>query len=57
MIELNVEDKCQNCPYFSPSVDQIDITTFADKGKRIMQTVYCNNKDFCDNVEEYLKNK
>lgn len=27
MISLNVEEKCQNCPNFSPTVEQIDMTT------------------------------
>lgn len=57
MIELQVENKCQNCPNFSPTVNQIDITSFGDKGRKYMQIVYCEEKDFCDNAEEYLKNK
>lgn len=55
MISLNVEEKCQNCPNFSPTVEQIDMTTLGGK-KNISQTVYCKEKDFCENLEEYLKN-
>lgn len=57
MISLNVEEKCQNCPNFSPCVNQIDTTMIGEKRKRIQQTVYCGNKDFCDNLEEYLENR
>lgn len=57
MIELKVEDKCQNCPNFSPTVDVIDISKLEDKEKCLMQTVYCKNKDFCKNMENYLRNK
>lgn len=56
MISLSVEEKCQNCPYFSPSVDQIEASTLGGE-KNLMQTVYCGHKDFCDNIEEYLKNR
>jgi hypothetical protein len=55
MISLNVEEKCQNCPNFSPAVEQIDATTFGGE-KNIIQTVCCREKDFCKNLEEYLKN-
>ena len=50
MIELDVEEKCQNCPNFSPTVNSVNITTFGDKGKKLIQTVYCSNKDFCNNT-------
>jgi hypothetical protein len=56
MISLNVEEKCQNCPYFSPNVEQIDATTLGEK-KKLLQTVYCDHKDFCNNIEEYLENR
>lgn len=56
MISLNVEEKCQNCPYFSPGVDQIESTTLGGE-KNLMQTIYCGRKDFCDNIDEYLKNR
>lgn len=55
MIELQVENKCQNCPHFSPEINRIDVTSFGDKGRRYIQTVYCGEKDFCDNLEEYLE--
>lgn len=56
MISLNVEEKCQNCPYFSPNVEQIDATTLDGK-KNLAQTVYRRNKDFCNNIEEYLESR
>lgn len=55
MISLEVEDKCQNCPHFSPTVDAIDVTNIGDRGTRLMQTVYCRNKDFCGDLEGYLR--
>lgn len=56
MISLSVEEKCQNCPEFSPSVEQIDMTTLGGE-RSIQQTVYCANKHFCKNLEDYLKQK
>lgn len=56
MISLSVEEKCQNCPNFSPNVEQIDATTLDGK-KNLVQTVYCINKDFCNNIEEYLESR
>lgn len=56
MINLCVEEKCQNCPEFSPTVEQVDTTTL-DGDKSIQQTVYCENKSFCKNLEDYLINK
>lgn len=56
MISLKVEGKCQNCPYFSPDLSVTDITTLGDRGKKLMQEVTCKNKDFCNNLEEHLKN-
>lgn len=42
MISLSVEEKCQNCPYFSPNVEQTDATTLGGKkkigAKRILWT-------------------
>ncbi|MFQ9515317.1 MAG: hypothetical protein ACLRZ9_05775 [Eubacterium sp.] len=55
MIKLNVEEKCQNCPYFTPGIERTDITALGDKNKRLMQEIYCENKDFCDNIEVFLK--
>lgn len=56
MISLSVEEKCQNCPYFSLNVEQIDTTTLGGK-KNLVQAVYCGHKDFCNNIEEYLENR
>lgn len=56
MISLSVEEKCQDCPYFSPNVEQIDATTLGGD-KNLVQTVYCGRKDFCNNIEEYLENR
>lgn len=56
MISLTVEEKCQNCPEFSPAVERVDMTTL-DGDKNIHQTVYCGNKSFCKNLENYLNKK
>lgn len=55
MIELQVEDKCQNCDNFSPIVDRIDITCFGDESPQFQQNLYCRNKNFCKNLENYLE--
>lgn len=61
MISLSVEEKCQNCPHFRPDLEVIDITTFEDvgngMGKRLLQTIYCENKSFCKELEDYLSKK
>lgn len=54
MIVLLVEDKCQNCPNFYPTVDKIDCTTIGGE-RNISQTVYCSERTLCKNIEEYLK--
>lgn len=56
MIILSVEEKCQNCPNFSPNVERIDATTLDGK-KNLVQTFYCRNKYFCNNIEEYLESR
>lgn len=56
MISLSVGEKCQNCPYFSLNVEQIDTTALGGK-KNLVQTVYYDHKDFCNNIEEYLENR
>lgn len=56
MISLSVEEKCQNCPYFSPNVEQMDATTLEGK-KNLVQTVYCGHKNFFNNIEEYLEKR
>ena len=56
MISLNAEEKCQDCPYFSPNAEKIDATTLGGD-KNLIQTVYCGNKDFCNNIKEFLENR
>lgn len=55
MISLEIEDKCQNCPHFFPEMRVEDITALGDGQKRLMQVIYCNNKDFCRDLEGYLR--
>lgn len=59
MISLSVEEKCQNCPNFRPGLEVIDITTLEDigngMGRRLSQTIYCENESFCKQLEDYLK--
>lgn len=54
MIELKVEDKCQDCPYFNPKLEVIDVTTLGEEIK-LAQTVYCDRNDFCKNLENHLE--
>lgn len=52
MITLQVENKCQNCDNFYPTVD---VRCIGDELPRLQQTVYCRNKNFCKNLENYLE--
>ena len=55
MINLSVEEKCQDCPNFSPTVNSIETTCFGDKLPTFIHTVMCDNKDFCDTIERRLE--
>lgn len=54
MIELVIEDYCQNCNMFEADVDRI--RGYSD-GRKIYTdtTISCKNKDLCNNMKNYLK--
>lgn len=54
MIELRVEEMCQNCPHFRPTLERIDMGTF-ENPRNLMQIVRCGEKEFCDNMCDFLK--
>lgn len=56
MISLSVKKMPKLPLFFSPNVEQIDATALGEK-KKLLQTVYCDHKDFCNNIEEYLENR
>lgn len=51
MIELQVENYCQNCSDFKPKIDRIHEEYFG-----CLQTVYCANRERCENIyQEAMK--
>lgn len=52
MIDLHVEEYCQECVDFQPCVERL----YAN-GKIIAQTVYCENREICANVYEFTRKK
>lgn len=56
MIELCVEDYCQNCPDFRANVEQTDWTIFSDSVKYDTK-IYCKNRDRCRVMAAYLSGK
>lgn len=53
MIELKVEDYCQECSDFSPMAD-----TFTYRASKVAvnnTVVYCKNKKVCKRLYEHLK--
>ena len=49
MIDLHVEGYCQECAGFQPCIERL----YAD-GKIIAQTVYCENRERCANIYEFI---
>lgn len=52
MIDLHVEEYCQECGDFQPCVKRL----YAD-GKIAAQTVYCENRERCANIYEFALEK
>lgn len=54
MIELKVQDYCQNCDRFDAVVDRE--TLYLANGKAIHNTIImCNYKNRCSHIIDYLK--
>lgn len=59
MIELKVEEYCQNCPYFEPEVEK-GIPLLGRNEEYIGQhdtTISCSNRYLCAVVERHYKDK
>ena len=54
---LNLNEYCSYCEDFSPVLEQIDITNWADKRRRYMNNISCKNKDRCDRMMERRKDR
>ena len=58
MINLIVEEYCDECPYFKPEVDKEDITCealyWADRRVRSNTTITCQHASRCAVIKEYL---
>jgi hypothetical protein len=57
MIELIVEEYCQECPEFSPDIDK-DIARAWNNGKMIFNTtVFCKYAYRCKQMEKYFSRR
>lgn len=56
MIQLCVEDYCQDCPEFKPEALKIQINDF-DLNSHIDTIVQCEHKERCEKFIRYLKGK
>ena len=52
---LNLQEYCSYCRDFSPELNQIDITNFGDKRKRVQNCISCENSDKCERLMETLR--
>lgn len=56
MIRLDIEEYCEDCPYFEAECDTID--RYADQGRIATNTVVrCRNKDKCLRIEEHIRKR
>ena len=54
MINLEVKEHCQNCQYFTPTSDVIDV--YSSDGNVICHTIVrCIYHTRCDSIVKYLK--
>lgn len=52
MIELNIQDYCQDCPMFNARTDKV----YANS--KVFNTyITCENKDICKRIKTYLEEK
>jgi hypothetical protein len=53
MIKLEIEDYCQDCPYF----DEVSINRiYADNGL-LATCIRCGHRDICSRIHDYLLDK
>ena len=53
MIKLNVEDYCQNCPYFDPISNRLETLDF--DMDHIITYVECSDRLKCEAIHNQLK--
>lgn len=58
MIEIkdNTKEKCQDCPMFSPETT-CNKFYVDNKVARTVVQIYCENRNNCDAVEQYLERR
>lgn len=58
MIEIrdDIKEKCQDCPMFSPETTCDKFYSDNKVVKTIVQ-IYCENRNNCDAVEQYLEGR
>ena len=57
MINLQVKDYCQDCPYFEPRADKLSAIDLFDKPLQTETYITCENKETCERIVEYLQTK
>ena len=55
MIELIVENYCQECPEFSPDINQTITRSWDDKTMVLSTTVFCKYAYRCREMEKHFK--
>ncbi len=55
MIELIVEDYCQECPEFSPDINRTITRSWDDKTMILSTTVFCKYAYRCREMEKHFK--
>lgn len=53
MIELNVEDYCQECKHFEPDISKIALS--ADWNAYYLTVISCQNRAICEPIRKYLE--
>lgn len=56
MIQLCVEDYCNDCPYFEAEVERLMSLPFMD-GDRAIHLIHCQHRHKCDHIKEHLEEK
>lgn len=54
---IDLQDYCSNCANFEPELDQLDISTYGDRAKRVLNSISCENASRCAHLMENLKSR
>lgn len=57
MIKLIVEEYCQECPEFTPDIEQTIARSWDDKGMILYTTVFCKYAYRCRQMEKFFKKR